>query len=330
MELLILGGTRFLGRHLVEAALGRCHRVTLFNRGLSGPGLFPDVERLVGDRDGDLSALQGRRWAAAIDPCGYVPRLVRASASRLADAVDHYAFVSSISVYSEPIAPGAGEGAPVQELPDPLVEEVTGEPYGGLKVLCERAAEGAMPGRVLNVRPGLIVGPHDPTDRFTYWPRRISRGGEVLVPDNPELPVQFIDARDLAGWTIEMCEERRVGIYNATGPEYALTMGRLLEACETVSGGDAELIWVSEKLLGERGVEPFTEMPLWVPREYAGLQTVDCGKAIEAGLSFRPVSDTIRDVLEWDRARPSEDEPGAGLRPQREWELLRAWRGATL
>jgi 2'-hydroxyisoflavone reductase len=330
MELLILGGTRFLGRHLVEAALGRCHRVTLFNRGLSGPGLFPDVERLVGDRDGDLSALQGRRWAAAIDPCGYVPRLVRASASLLADAVDHYAFVSSISVYSEPIAPGAGEGAPVQELPDPLVEEVTGETYGGLKVLCERAAEGAMPGRVLNVRPGLIVGPHDPTDRFTYWPRRISRGGEVLVPDNPELPVQFIDARDLAGWTIEMCEERRVGIYNATGPEYALTMGRLLEACETVSGGDAELTWVSEKLLGERGVEPFTEMPLWVPREYAGLQTVDCGKAIEAGLSFRPVSDTIRDVLEWDRARPSEDEPGAGLRPQREWELLRAWRGATL
>ena len=327
---MILGGTRFLGRHLVEAALGRGHRVTLFNRGLSGPGLFPDVERLVGDRDGDLSALRGRRWAAAIDPCGYVPRLVRASASRLADAVDHYAFVSSISVYSEPIAPGAGEGAPVQELPDPLVEEVTGETYGGLKVLCERAAEGAMPGRVLNVRPGLIVGPHDPTDRFTYWPRRISRGGEVLVPDNPELPVQFIDARDLAGWTIEMCEERRVGIYNATGPEYALTMGRLLEACETVSGGDAELTWVSEKLLGERGVEPFTEMPLWVPREYAGLQTVDCGKAIEAGLSFRPVSDTIRDVLEWDRARPSEDEPCAGLRPQREWELLRAWRGATL
>ena len=142
MELLILGGTRFLGRHLVEAALGRGHRVTLFNRGLSGPGLFPDVERLVGDRDGDLSALRGRRWAAAIDPCGYVPRLVRASASLLADAVNHYAFVSSISVYSEPLAPGAGEGAPVQELPDPLVEEVTGETYGGLKVLCERAAEG--------------------------------------------------------------------------------------------------------------------------------------------------------------------------------------------
>ena len=330
MELLILGGTRFLGRHLVEAALGRGHRVTLFNRGLSGPGLFPDVERLVGDRDGDLSALRGRRWAAAIDPCGYVPRLVRASASLLADAVDHYAFVSSISVYSKPLAPGAGEGAPVQELPDPSVEEVTGETYGGLKVLCERAAEGAMPGRVLNVRPGLIVGPHDPTDRFTYWPRRISRGGEVLAPDSPELPVQFIDARDLAGWTIEMCEERRVGIYNATGPDYALTMGRLLEECGTVSGGDAELIWVSEKSLGERGVEPFTEMPLWVPREYAGLQTVDCGKAIEAGFSFRPVSDTIRDVLEWDRARPSEDEPGTGLRPQREWELLRAWRGATL
>ncbi len=330
MDLLILGGTRFLGRHLVEAALERGHRVTLFNRGVSGPELFPDVERLVGDRDGELSALQGRRWDAAIDTCGYVPRLVRASAGLLANAVDRYVFVSSISVYSEPVAPGADEEALVEELPDPSVEEVTGETYGGLKVLCERAAEEEMPGRVLNVRPGLIVGPHDPTDRFTYWPRRISRGSEVLAPDGPELPVQFIDARDLAGWTIDMCEERGTGTYNATGPDYALTMGRLIEECEAVGGGDAELVWVSEEFLIEQGVEPFTEMPLWVPREYAGLQGVDCGKAIEAGLAFRPLSETIRDVLEWDLARPSEDEPGAGLRPQRERELLRAWRGGTL
>src|SRR5918994_5234361 len=193
MELLILGGTRFLGRHLVEAALGRGHRVTLFNRDLSGPGLFPEVERLVGDRDGDLSALRGRRWDAAMDTCGYVPRNVRASTSLLADAVDHYAFVSSISVYSEPIAPGAGEGAPVQEIPDPVVEEITGETYGGLKVLCERAAEEEMPGRVLNVRPGLISGPYDPTDRFTYWPRRIAAGGEVLAPDHEEREVQYVD-----------------------------------------------------------------------------------------------------------------------------------------
>ncbi len=329
MDLLILGGTRFLGRHLVEAALERGHRVTLFNRGVSGPGLFPEVERLVGDRDGDLSALRGRRWDAAIDTCGYVPRVVRASAGLLADAVDRYVFVSSISVYSEPVASGADEEAPVEELPDPSVEEVTGETYGGLKALCERAAEEEMPGRVLNVRPGLIVGPHDPTDRFTYWPRRISSGGEVLAPDDPELPVQFIDVRDLAGWIIGMCEERGVGTYNATGPDYELTMGGLLEECETV-GGAAELVWVSEQFLEEQGVEPFTEMPLWVPREYAGLQAVNCGKAIEAGLAFRPVSETIGDVLEWDRARPADGEMGAGLRPERERELLRAWRGATL
>ena len=185
MDLLILGGTRFLGRHLVEAALGDGHRVTLFNRGLSNPDLFPEVETINGDRDGDISVLQGRCWDAAIDTCGYVPRVVRASAGLLADAVDHYTFVSSISVYSDAIGPGADEDAPVEELEDPGVEEVTGETYGGLKALCERAAEEEMPGRVLNVRPGLISGPHDPTDRITYWPRRVAAGGEVLAPDRP-------------------------------------------------------------------------------------------------------------------------------------------------
>src|ERR687889_128817 len=175
MDLLILGGTGFLGRHLGEAALGEGHRPTLFNRGLSEPGLFPEVEKLEGDRDGDLSALRGRRWDAVIDTCGYVPRVVGASARILADAVDHYTFISSISVYSDDIALGADEGAQVRELPDPTIEEVTGETYGGLKALCERAVEETMPGRVLNVRPGLISGPHDPTDRFTYWPRRIAR-----------------------------------------------------------------------------------------------------------------------------------------------------------
>jgi 2'-hydroxyisoflavone reductase len=198
MDLLILGGTGFLGRYLVEAALGDGHRPTLFNRGLSEPGLFPEVEKLEGDRDGDLSALRGRRWDAVIDTCGYVPRVVGASARILADAVDHYTFISSISVYSDDIALGADEGAQVRELPDPTIEEVTGETYGGLKALCERAVEETMPGRVLNVRPGLISGPHDPTDRFTYWPRRVAAGGEVLAPDHEERKVQYIDVRDLA------------------------------------------------------------------------------------------------------------------------------------
>jgi 2'-hydroxyisoflavone reductase len=329
MDLLILGGTGFLGRHLVEAALGDGHRVTLFNRGLSGPGLFPEVETIEGDRDGDLSVLQGRRWDAAIDTCGYVPRVVRASVSLLADAVDHYTFVSSISVYPDAIEPGADEDAPVRELEDPAVEEVTGETYGGLKALCERAAEEEMPGRVLNVRPGLISGPHDPTDRFTYWPRRISAGGDVLAPDRPERRVQFVDVRDLAAWIIKMAADRQPGPYNATGPDYELHLGKLLEECEAAGGGDARPVWVSEEFLEQNGVEPFTELPLWVPREYAGMLAVDCGRAIAAGLAFRPVSETIRDVLEWDRAR-AEAELNAGLKPEKERELLSAWHGGNL
>ena len=330
MDVLILGGTGFLGRHLVEAALGEGHRVTLFNRGLSEPDLFPEVEKLEGDRDGDLSVLRGRQWDAVIDTCGYVPRVVRASANVLAGAVDHYTFVSSISVYSDGIAAGADEEAPVRELPDPTVEEVTGETYGGLKALCERAAEEEMPGRVLNVRPGLISGPHDPTDRFTYWPRRISAGGEVLAPDREERTVQYIDVRDLAAWIIGMSGERRTGTYNATGPDYELTMGRLLEECEAASGAGAELVWVTEDFLEENGVQPFTELPLWVPREDAALLAVDCSRAIGAGLAFRPLAATIEDVLAFDRARPAGREPAAGLRPEREQELLRAWRGSTL
>ena len=330
MDVLILGGTGFLGRHLVEAALGDGHRVTLFNRGLHEPGLFPEVEMIRGDREADLSILLGRRWDAVIDTCGYVPRVVRASAGLLADAVDHYTFVSSISVYSEDIAPGADERAPVQELADPTVEEVTGETYGGLKVLCERAAVEEMPGRVMNVRPGLISGPHDPTDRFTYWPRRISAGGEVLAPDQPGRRVQFIDVRDLAAWIVAMSAVQQTGTYNATGPDYDLRMGRLLQECEAVSDGGAELVWVSEEFLQDNGVEPFTELPLWLPREYAGLQAIDCGKAIAAGLAFRPLSETITDVLEWDHTRGKDKQPSAGLGPERERELLRAWQGATL
>ncbi len=330
MDVLILGGTGFLGRHLVEAALGEGHRVTLFNRGLSEPGMFPEAETIKGDREADLPALLGRRWDAAIDTCGYVPRVVRVSAGLLAEAVDHYTFVSSISVYSDGIATGAGEEAPVQELADPTVEEVTGETYGGLKVLCERVAGEEMPGRVMNVRPGLISGPHDPTDRFTYWPRRISAGGEVLAPDHPGRRVQFVDVRDLAAWIVGMSAEQQTGTYNATGPDYDLQMGRLHQECETVSDGGAELVWVSEEFLEDNGVEPFTELPLWLPREYAGLQAIDCRKAIAAGLAFRPLSETITDVLEWDHTWGKDKQPAAGLGPERERELLLVWQGATL
>ena len=329
MDLLILGGTRFLGRYLVEAALRDGHGVTLFNRGISDPDLFPEVETIKGDRDGDLSSLRGRRWDAAIDTCGYVPRVVRASAGLLADAVDHYTFVSSISVYTDDVGPGTDEDEPVEELEDPTVEDVTGETYGGLKALCERAAEEEMPGRVLNVRPGLISGPHDPTDRFTYWPRRVAAGGEVLAPDQPERRVQYIDVRDLAGWMVKMSTEQQTGTYNATGPAHELQMGELLQECEAVGGGGARLVWVSEEFLEENGVEPFTEMPLWVPREYAAMQEVDPGRAMAAGLAFRSVAETIRDVLDWDRTRAGKD-LAAGLKPERERELLAAWHGGNL
>jgi 2'-hydroxyisoflavone reductase len=328
MNILILGGTRFLGRHLVEAALARGHTLTLFNRGRSNPGLFPAVETLHGDRDGDLSALAGRRWDAVIDTCGYLPRVVARSAELLAHAVGQYTFISSISVYSEPMQPGADERAPVGTLDDPTVEEVTGETYGPLKALCEQAAERALPGRTLTIRPGLIVGPHDPTDRFTYWPARVARGGEVLAPGKPGQPVQVIDARDLAEWNIRMVEQGASGLYNATGPAERLPMGELLQTCRAVSGSDARFVWVDEQFLLDAGVGPWVELPLWLPEQQGGeaLSSVNCARAISAGLSFRPLAETVRDTLEWDAARPQPIERRAGLDAEKEARVLEQWK----
>jgi 2'-hydroxyisoflavone reductase len=329
LKLLLLGGTVFLGCHLVEAAQARGHEITLFNRGQHNAALFPDVEKLHGDRAGDLSALQGRRWDAVIDTCGFVPRVVRASAELLADAVDHYTFISTISVYADVSIPGIDESAPVGKLPDETTEEVTDEAYGPLKALCEQAAERAMPGRVLNIRPGLIVGPHDPTDRFTYWPHRIAQGGDVLAPGRPERLVQFIDARDLAEWTIRMTEARQTGTYNATGPDYPLTMDQVLEECQRQSGSDARLIWVNEKRLLEAGAAPWMEVPLWIPEsdpEAGGFTAINCRKAFDAGLTFRPLAETVRDTLAWDAARPADVERRAGIKPEREAHYLQACR----
>jgi 2'-hydroxyisoflavone reductase len=330
MKLLILGGTVFLGRHLVEAAQARGHKTTLFNRGQHHAALFPDVEKLRGDRDGDLTALQGRRWDAVIDTCGYVPRVVRASAELLADAVDHYTFISSISVYADVSKPGIDESAPMGTLADATIEEITNESYGPLKALCEQAAEQAMPGRVLAIRPGLIVGPHDPTDRFTYWPHRIAQGGDVLAPGRPERLVQFIDARDLAEWTIRTVEAKQTGTYNATGPDYPLTMGQVLEACKAQSGSDAHFTWVNEKRLLEAGAIPWMEVPLWVPEddpESIGFFEVNCRKAFAAGLTFRPLAETVRDTLAWDVTRPADVERRAGIKPEREAYYLQACQG---
>jgi 2'-hydroxyisoflavone reductase len=327
MKLLILGGSKFLGRHLVEAALAKGHEVTLFNRGQENPNVFPDVEKLNGDRDGQLDALKGRSWDAVLDTCGYVPRVVRDSATLLGDAVDHYTFISSISVYSDFSKRNMDESGPVGKLGDETTEEVNGETYGPLKARCEEEAEKAMPGRVLNIRPGLIVGPHDPTDRFTYWPARITHGGEVLAPEPRDQMVQFIDARDLAEWIVRMVESKKVGTYNASGPENPLTMGCLLEECKATTDSNASFTWVSEEFLTQHEIKPWTDLPLWISQamNWPGFSAINCQKAIANGLTFRPLSDTIRDTLIWNKNRPTAEERKAGIAMERERELLQAW-----
>lgn len=329
MKLLILGGTVFLGRHLVEAAQQRDHEVTLFHRGQHGADLFPQVEKLRGDRDGQLDALRGRRWDAVVDTSGYVPRIVRQSAELLADQVEHYTFVSSLSVYADFSQPGIDEGAAVGTLADPTVEEITGESYGPLKALCEEAAEAAMPGRVFNVRPGLIVGPYDPTDRFTYWPVRVAAGGDVLAPTRPDYPVEIIDVRDLAEWIVQMAEARKTGVYNATGP--SMPLGAVLETSRQVSGSDARFHWLDERFLLDQGVQPWQELPLWVTDDpdMAGFAHFNLDRAIGDGLVFRPLDVTVQDTLAWAQSRPADYQWRAGLSREREAELLALWRQQT-
>ena len=331
MNLLILGGTVFLGRALVEAAQEGGHRLTLFNRGRSNPGLFPGVEHIQGDRASDLARLEGRHWDAVIDTCGYVPRIVRASAHQLAWSVDHYAFISSLSVYADTSGSEVDESGRVGTLADASVEDVGGGNYGPLKALCEQAAAEEMGGRTLVIRPGLIVGPYDPTDRFSYWPWRVSRGGEVLAPGRPERQIQWIDVRDLAEWTLRMVESGRSGTFNATGPgpERPVSMGSLLEACRIESSSDAALTWAGEEFLLAQGVTPWTELPLWVPEndpESAGFFSFSNHKAVAAGLTFRPLRDTVRATLLWLQERPEDRPWRAGLTSEREQELLQAWQ----
>jgi 2'-hydroxyisoflavone reductase len=327
MRILILGGSIFLGRHLVEAAGARNHEVTLFNRGQDNPQLYPEIEKLQGDRNGDLGALQGRNWDVVIDTSGQLPGQVRASVDLLKDAVEHYTFVSSISAYADFSRP-VDESMPVAVLKDPTDEDPSPENYGAHKALCEQAANEMMPGRALIIRPGLIVGPYDPTDRFTYWPYRVAEGGEVLAPGPSFAFTQYIDARDLADWTLQMATLRQTGIYNATGPATRLTMGELLETCRRESHSDAEFTWVSEQFLSQHEVSAWSDLPLWVPpsdTNFAGFLAADCRKAIAAGLEFRPLSQTVRDTLAWEAERPSSHEWRAGLARAREQALLSAW-----
>ncbi|QQE76808.1 SDR family oxidoreductase [Alicyclobacillus sp. SO9] len=330
MRVLILGGTEFLGRHLVDAALQRGHEVTLFNRGQSNPDLFPNVEKLKGNRDGNLHALHGRTWDAAIDTSGYIPRIVRDSVNLLKDAVEHYTFISSISVYADFSQTGMDENGVVETLHDKSNENIS-EHYGALKALCEQEVTQEFRGRALIVRPGLIVGPFDPTNRFTYWVRRFYQGGSILVPEPRHAKIQFIDARDLANWTIRSVEKHLTGIFNATGPDYELTMGHMVEMLGRFHHSSAEVVWVSEEFLLQEDVREFEELPLWISEKtnWPGFMTIDVKKATDNGLSFRSLEDSILDTLHWELTR----QPGlqstrpqsaghAGMQREREEQLL--------
>ncbi len=328
--LLILGGTRFLGPAIVDAAKASGWTITLFNRGKTNPGLFPDLEKLQGDRSGDLKSLEGRTWEAVVDTSGYFPRQVKDSATLLAPRVKQYVYISSISVFSDLSKPGVDEGGPVAVLKDPTVEKVTGETYGGLKALCEKAAEAAMPGRVTNVRPGLIVGPNDGTDRFTYWPVRVARGGEILAPDKPEDPVQFIDVRDLGAWIVKTIDTKTTGVFNATSAP--LRMGDVLDACKAATSSDARFTWVEAAFLAAQKVEEWSDLPVWTSPAGAdaGAGQVSNARAVAKGLAFRPVKATVKDTLDWWKTLPKErtDKMRAGLKADREAAVLAAWHEA--
>ena len=332
MKLLILGGTVFLGRALVEAALARGHEVTLFNRGQHNPDLFPDVEKLRGNRDGELNALRGRQWDAVIDTCGYFPRVVRQSAQLLADAASHYTFISSISAYAN-FRQSWDENGPLGQMDAQDAESataITNENYGPLKVLCEKTVEQELPRRALIIRPGLIVGPHDPSDRFTYWPARVARGGTLLVPGSGEMRVEIIDVRDLAEWNIRLVEANTTGVYNATGPAFPLTMQEMLDTCKADAASVAEFVYVPGEFLQQREVDANRVNCWWIgPEEaedYRCFCEIDCRKAQADGLTCRPLADTARDTRQWVATRSPDWNWRTGMTAEQETLLLEAWR----
>ncbi len=331
LRVLILGGTGFIGPHFVEVLHAAGHQLTLLNRGRRQPQLAADIESLIGDRNGKMDALQGRDWDVVIDNSGYTPKQVRLSTDMLRDHAQHYIFVSSISAYANLTPPGIDEDYTLATLADPNVEEITDTTYGGLKALCEQTVEQAFGQRCAIIRPTYIVGPGDPTDRFTYWPVRVSRGGTMLAPGNAGDPIQFIDVRDLAEF-MRACVERQIsGRYNACNPPGAVTMGDLLDTSKRVSGADTRFVWASAAFLENHGADASGEIPIWTPPigEFAGAALISSARAVAQGLRFRPLDTTVRDTLTWHATRPAaqQEKLRAGFAPAREAELVKALNG---
>ncbi|HVE56278.1 MAG TPA: NAD-dependent epimerase/dehydratase family protein [Pyrinomonadaceae bacterium] len=340
MKVLIIGGTKFLGRHLIDAALQNGHEVTLFNRGTKySDEAIERVEQIHGDRNSDLENLGDRRFDAVIDTSGYLPQTVKISAEFLKEKTGQYVFISSASVYPETPAPDYDETTRTAKLDDEQLKQVAaidpkgelngktlGEHYGALKKLCEEEIERVMPGRVLNVRAGMIVGAFDWTDRFTYWVMRVAKGGTILAPGTPENFVQMIDARDLSEWIIKMIEGGENGIFNVTGKPFEMNFGQMLGAIRTATEAEAEFTWADEKFLTENNVQPWSEMPFYLPESFAearGFLAMNIDKALEKGLKFRDFSETVRTVLNW--RKTIKDELKAGISADREAELLEKW-----
>lgn len=338
LRILILGGTGFTGPFQVRYALARGHKITVFNRGKTHPGELPkEVEQLVGDRNGQLDALKNRQWDVVIDNPTSVPVWVRDAAQILKGNVERYVFISTISVYADTSKPGTDESAPLAKYTGPDAMKETRDSiiaskyalYGPLKALAEQEAEKWFPKQTLIIRPGLIVGPRDETDRFSYWPVRIDRGGEVLAPGDPGDPVQFIDGRDLAEWVVRMVEQRQTGAYNATGPEKTLGIGAMFEGIKAANNSKANFTWVNADFLEAQKVAPWSDMPVWIPPrgEEAGGNRINIQRALAKGLTFRPLAETARDTLAWFKSQPAERQAKlkAGLSPEREAEVLAAW-----
>jgi 2'-hydroxyisoflavone reductase len=332
--MLILGGTGFIGPSMVRYAVNRGHEVTIFTRGRSEADI-PDVEQLTGDRNNDLNALEGRRWDVILDNNARDYRWVDLSTSLLKDAAEHYLFVSSISAYSVaalnlesvefPLrVPMVDEDSPLFSLPDGF-QAGQEAPYGLSKTLGEQASEAAFPGRATIVRPGLIVGPGDPTDRFTYWPVRIDQGGEILAPSRGDDPTQVIDVRDLTEWIIRLAEEGVTGRFNATGPGTRMSMAEMLYGIRAITSAPGSFTWVPFEFLREQGVRPWSDMPAWLPNDPISFVSVD--RAVAAGLTYRPLAETALDTLQFHKSRPLErqNDMQAGISPERERGVLAAW-----